>query len=56
MLYTTGGDIYKRLCKYDEAVSYWNKALSISDKYCDTMFSTAFCCQKPGNYDEEIQA
>lgn len=55
-LYTYGGDICREMHQYNEAFTYWNKALEISDKYIDAMYSIAFCYHELQKYEEEITA
>lgn len=55
-LYAYGGDICKELHLYNEAFTYWSKALEISDKYIDSMYSIAFCYHELQRYEEEVVA
>ncbi|MCH5285996.1 MAG: helix-turn-helix domain-containing protein [Christensenellaceae bacterium] len=55
-LYTCAGDAFRALHRYDEAFDCWNKALSVNEDFVDPLFSTAFCCDELGRYDEEIAA
>lgn len=56
LLYTYGGDLCRELKRYDEAFSYWNKALETGDELADPLFSMAFCYHELGRYGEEIAA
>lgn len=48
--YVWGGDICRKLQKYDEAFRCWNKALELNGMYLDAKYSKAFCCEELGDY------
>lgn len=54
LLCTYGGDLCRQLKRYDEAFSYWNRALEASDKHIDSLYSMAFCYHDLGQYEEAI--
>lgn len=47
-------EYYAHFERYDEAFKYWDKALELSDQYIDSMFSKAFCYQKLGRKQDEL--
>ena len=55
-LYTYAGDACRALHRYDEAFAYWNRALALDDNFIDSLFSTAFCYDELGRYEEAISA
>lgn len=55
ILFTLGGDLCKKLEKYEEAFAHWNKALSISAQYIDAMYSIALCYRELSHYKEEAE-
>lgn len=50
-LYIHGGDICKKLKKYDEAFKYWNKAEELGTAFMDGKYSKAFCYENLGQYE-----
>ena len=54
LLYTYGGDICAELKRYDEAFSYWTRAMELGEEYIDPLYSMAFCHHELGQYEEEI--
>ncbi len=51
-LYIHGGDICKRLKKYDEAFKYWDKAESLGTDFLDGKYSKARCLEDLGEYEK----
>lgn len=51
-LFVLGGDICKKLKKYDEAFELWNKAESLNQDYIDQKYSKAFCYEELGEYEK----
>ncbi len=49
-IYIHGGDICKKLKKYDEALAYYNKAGEIGTYFCDEMDCKAGLYQELGDY------
>lgn len=52
ILYVYGGDICKKLKLYDEALEYWDKAISIDNAIFDAYFSKAYCYKELGKYEK----
>lgn len=50
-LYIHGGDICKKLKKYDEAFEYWNKAEELGTEFMDGKYAKAFCFENLEQYD-----
>lgn len=50
-IYIIGGEICKKLYRYEEAIESWNKALEIEPNYLDAYYSKAFCYEEMGKYD-----
>ena len=55
-LYVSGGDICKKLKRYEQAFEYWDKALEINSKYIDAKYSKAFTYEELGRYDKAYQS
>ena len=51
-LYIHAGDICRSLKRYDEAFSYWRKALDLDSTYLDAVYSMGFCYEELGEYPE----
>lgn len=51
-LYVHAGDILRTLKRYDEAFTYWRKALALDHTYLDAVFSMGFCYEELGQYDK----
>lgn len=51
-LYIDGGDICKKLKKYDEAFECWNKAESLGTVFLDGKYSMASCLEELGRFEE----
>lgn len=51
-LYIHGGDICKKLHRYDEAFKYWDKAEEIGTTFLDGKYSKAFCYEELEQYDK----
>ncbi|MGN0457846.1 MAG: helix-turn-helix domain-containing protein [Eubacterium sp.] len=50
-LYIHGGDICKKLKKYDEAFEHWDKAEELGTTFMDGKYSKAFCYQELEQYE-----
>lgn len=50
-LYIHGGDICKKLKKYDEAFEYWDKAEELGTTFMDGKYSKAFCYEELEQYE-----
>lgn len=51
ILYVYGGDIYKRLKKYDEAFICWDKAIELDLSFTAALHSKANCYEELGDYE-----
>lgn len=51
-LYIYGGDACKSLGRYDEAFSYWDKALLLDNSFYDAKYSMGFCYEELGEYQK----
>ncbi len=49
-LYVNAGDICRSLKRYEEAFSYWRKALDLDASFLDAAFSMGFCYEELGQY------
>lgn len=49
-LYVNAGDICRCLKRYDEAFSYWRKALELDTSFLDAVFSMGFCYEELEQY------
>lgn len=49
-LYVHAGDISQYLKRYDDAFTYWQKALSLDETYLDAVYSMGFCYEELGQY------
>lgn len=54
-LYIHGGDICKRMKKYDEAFEYWKKAGEIGTTFYDEYYCMAYCYEDMGEYEKSYQ-
>ena len=54
-LYTHAGDICRSLQRYDEAFTYWHKALELDSSYLDAVYSMGFCYEELSRYEEAYQ-
>lgn len=50
-VYLLGGDICRKLKKYEEAFWCWDKSLELDASYEDAKFSKGFCYQEMGEYE-----
>ncbi len=55
ILYTYGGDIYRRLKKYKEAFNCWNKAIELDLNFTAALHSKASCYEELGNYKKAYE-
>ena len=51
-LYLHGGDICKKLKRYDEAFQYWDKAGEFKTDFLDEKYSKAFCYEELGEHEK----
>ncbi len=51
-LYIHGGDICKRLKRYEEAFEYWEKAEALGTTFMDGKYAKASCYEDLGKYDK----
>ena len=51
-LYIHAGDICRSLRRYEDAFSYWNKALELDSSFLDAMYSIGFCYEELERYQE----
>lgn len=54
-LYIHGGDISKKLGKYDEAMEYYNKAGEIGSYFCDELYCKASLFEDLGEYEKSVE-
>lgn len=57
MVMTAMGDVlggYRGLGHYEEAISYWDKAVTLCDDYGDARFSKAYAYEQLGEYQRAI--
>lgn len=55
-LYIHGGDICKRLKKYDEAFKHWDKAEELGTTFMDGKYAKASCYEDLGKYENAYKA
>ena len=51
-LYVYGGDACKKLGRYEEAFSHWDKALQIDPSFHDAKYSKGFCYEELGEFQK----
>ena len=54
-LYIYGGDACKKLGRYDEALSYWDKALEIDPAFYAARYSKIFYYEETGGTTVEME-
>ncbi|MBQ8782474.1 MAG: helix-turn-helix domain-containing protein [Clostridia bacterium] len=54
-LYIHGGDISKKLGKYNEAMEYYNKAGEIGSCFCDELYCKADLYESLGEYEKSVE-
>lgn len=54
-LYVIAGDACRTLKRYDEAFDHWEKAVRTDAKYCDAMFSMAFCREELKQFEQAAE-
>ncbi|MGN0487212.1 MAG: tetratricopeptide repeat protein [Acutalibacteraceae bacterium] len=54
-LYIHGGDISKKLGKYDEAMACYNKAGEIGSYFCDELYCKASLYEDLGEYEKSVE-
>lgn len=55
LLYTYGGDIYKRLYMWEQAFECWNKALELDAEITSPMWAKAMCYEELGDFQNAYQ-
>ncbi len=55
-LYIHGGDICKKLKKYEEAFKYWDKAEELGTTFMDGKYAKASCYEDLGEYENAYKA
>lgn len=55
LLYAYGGDLYKRLGKYDEAFICWDKAFELDSEMTAVLWSKGFCYEELGEYQKAYE-
>ncbi len=50
-VFEAGGDICRKLKRYDEAFIYWDKALELDPSRIDALMQTASCFEELGDYE-----
>jgi len=50
LLYTYGGDIYKRLHMWEQAFECWNKSLTLDPEITSPMWAKAMCYEELGDF------
>lgn len=54
-MYIHGGDIAKKLEKYDEALEYYNRAGEIGTYFCDELYCKASLYEDLGDYEKAVE-
>lgn len=52
LLYAYGGDLYKRLGSYEEALACWDKAFALDSEMAAVLWSKGFCYEELGEYQK----
>lgn len=52
LLYVYAGDSCRELKRYEEALSFWTKALELDDAWLDANYSIGFCYEEMGEYEK----
>lgn len=52
LLHVYAGDSCRVLKRYDEAITHWEAAVALDDKFLDAMYSMAFCRGDMGQFDK----
>ena len=55
LLYGYAGDACRRLKKFDEAFTYWEKHLELDSTWLDSFFSMGFCYEEIGEYKKAYE-
>lgn len=55
LLYAYGGDLYKRLGRYDEAFACWDKAFVLDSEMTAVLWSKGFCYEELGEYQKAYE-
>ena len=55
LLYAYGGDLYKRLGRYGEALDCWDKAFSLDSEMTAVLWSKGFCYEELGEYQKAYE-
>ena len=52
LLYAYGGDLCKRLGRYEEAFTYWDKAFALNSEMTSVLWSKGFCYEELEEYQK----
>ncbi len=55
LLYAYGGDLYKRLGNYEEALACWDKAFELDSEMTAVLWSKGFCYEELGEYQKAYE-
>jgi len=55
LLYVYGGDLYKKLERYEEAFVCWDKVLELDPGVTDALWSKGFCYEELGEYQKAYE-
>ncbi len=55
LLYSYGGDLYKRLERYEEAFACWDKAFALDSEMTAVLWSKGFCYEELGEYQKAYE-
>ena len=55
LLYAYGGDLYRRLGNYEEALGCWDKALALDSEMTAVLWSKGICYEELGEYQKAYE-
>ena len=55
LLYAYGGDLYKRMERYEEAFCCWDKAFELDSEMSAVLWSKGFCYEELGEYQKAYE-